>query len=262
MAETDPKKISGKNLKFYFGDKGAAWDDTKKVGLRSVSLSSNGSEIDVTDSETSGDGKEMVSSRSNHQLKLEGILKDSAGSKMVGKEATLSFDTTPYSLIDFDYQHNGDNLDVTDTGTPGDGFEFLAGRVGRASKITLWALSTDAHPVRSNTAKACVLTLKSGENITGTAKILNVDEGVEVNGAMKYTLSISWVTATVNIAKVPPFGVEKDWKILYFTGTTTDKATEGKGIINQWSISGSYNSEIKYTGTIDVNGEPNKTQAN
>jgi|GEM_PF-2666194 len=255
-------KMSGAAQALYFGTKGTGWTAASRVGIKNITASDSSSEIDVTDSETTGDSKEYLAGRGASSIKFDGILKDSNGLKLSGKNISLTYNSITYPLTDFEFQHNGDKIDVTDGGTAGNGYEYLAGRVARALSSSFWLKNTVLLPAKDDLYHPFTLTLKTGITITGSAKVLSSEITNEVGSSPKAKASFNVSTVDLSaITTLPTYGVAKDFKVLFQAGVTTDSALEGNGTIYQFSLSGSFNSEIKYSGTIDVNGSATQSVA-
>ena len=85
------------------------------------------------------------------------------------------------------YSENYGEIDVTDTGTTGDGKEYLGSRAERTFSITLF-METDAADLTMNTAAALILDFE-GKTYVGSGSLLTktVDGAIDSAVSAVYT---------------------------------------------------------------------------
>ncbi len=237
-------KVLGKLMSFKWNGadvdiQSANWDEAFNV-------------TDVTDSATAGDGKETVVGRATRELKIEGVVK-SGGIAQVGKNMNFLFNSANYWVTDASYEVTFDEVDVTDSGTSGDGTEFEPGFAERKSKLDLW-LQDDSSEIPLQTAQSATLTFATGISVAGNFRPESMSIQGEVKGAQKYSIDGTWqggVTET-GLGLMP--GDKKPFAIVYKTGAVSNKEITGTATLMAMSISANINGEIRVSYTIKVNG--------
>ena len=102
------------------------------------------------------------------------------GSKMV-------FDSTTYYVTDLTYGQTANRIDVTDTGTAGDGTEFVYGRVERTISVDMWKDSASTGPA-IKTKKACTIYYENNQYI-GSASFESSEIAGSIDTGIKLSLS-------------------------------------------------------------------------
>lgn len=102
------------------------------------------------------------------------------GSKMI-------YDGTTYYVTDLSYDEKADKVDVTDTGTSGDGKEYVYTRSERTISVDLWKDSATLVPA-IKTLKACTLQFE-GNKWIGSASFDGFNVSGQINNAVKLTLN-------------------------------------------------------------------------
>ena len=64
--------------------------------------------------------------------------------KKVLTTGKFTFNSVEYKVTDVRFEENYNEIDVTDTGTSGDGKEYLGGRAERSFTVTIWMQAGDA----------------------------------------------------------------------------------------------------------------------
>lgn len=108
------------------------------------------------------------------------MILSTTGSKMI-------FDGTTYYVTDLSYAENSSRIDVTDTGTTGDGTEFVYSRVERPITISMWKSSTADGPA-IRTKKACTIAFE-GYSYIGSASFESKTVAASLDAGVKLDLS-------------------------------------------------------------------------
>lgn len=101
--------------------------------------------------------------------------------------SAIVFDGTTYYLTDLTYGQTANRIDVTDTGTSGDGTEFVYGRVERTISVDMWKDSASAGP-SLKTKKACTIKFENNLYI-GSASFESVEIAGSIDTGIKMTLA-------------------------------------------------------------------------
>jgi predicted secreted protein len=112
----------------------------------------------------------------------------------------FTFNSSPYDVTDFTYNEDYGQIDVTDTGTTGDGKEYLGGRKETTFEVGLICDLTDAD-LTMNTEYAAIIDFE-GKTYSGNAVLLtkaitaSIDDAVKAKytGRFNGTVSITPVT--------------------------------------------------------------------
>jgi len=250
------EKLLGKLLSIKF--------DNAEVDVQSHNYDESFNVIDVTDTATSGDGKETITSRATRELKIDGLLK-SGGVAQKGNNMNFLFNSVSYKVTDINFEETYDEIDQTDSGTTGDGTEFQAGFAERKTSLSLWVQDTVASIARG-VQKAATLTFASGITIAGNFRPESMKNEGEVKGSIKQTIDGTWqgsVTETPNPLGGLAMAVSKSVDIIYKVGTPTtgtDKKLSGTATIFARSISAEASGEIKISWSMKFNGAVTETQ--
>ena len=110
---------------------------------------------------------------------------------MAGKEAfvtgSFTYGATKYVLTTMNYSENYGEIDVTDTGTSGDGKEYLGSRAERTFSIGLFVL-TDIADITMNTEAALIMDFE-GKTYAGSGSLLTktIDGSIDSAVTATYT---------------------------------------------------------------------------
>lgn len=99
----------------------------------------------------------------------------------------LTFNAVEYAVTSFDYNEQYDEVDVTDTGTTGDGKEYLGGRAERTFTVVMWRDTGVAAPPR-NSAQTMELDFE-GLTYAGTGIILSMQVTASTDNAIQMTVT-------------------------------------------------------------------------
>ncbi len=208
--------------------------------------------IDVTDNGTSGDGKETVVSRATRTITVEGILKPST-TKLVGKDMNFTFNSVSYKLTDASFEETYDEVDLTDSGTTGDGTEFDVGRADRKLTLDLYMLDSQANIIRG-TEQAATLAFAAGSDVAGSFR----PESLKITGAIKDAVKVniagSFQGAPTQTGLGLTAGTSGAFIITYADGTTTDKAISGTAVLMSKKVTANVKGEVKVSYTFKVSG--------
>lgn len=97
------------------------------------------------------------------------------------------FDGSTYYLTDLTFNQGSDKIDVTDTGTSGDGKEYIYGRKERTFNAQAWKDSATALPTLA-TSKACTLKFE-GNMYVGSASLESVEVAGSIDNGVKLTVN-------------------------------------------------------------------------
>jgi hypothetical protein len=182
------------------------------------------------------------------------------GAKLPGKNASATIASVSTAVVSFKFTESYGEFDATDTGTSGDGTEFIVGRAKRTSSIEVIMQDTVADLLTNNpTAVAVVLTLGSGLTITGNAIFTKKGINSIAKGDMvKVAYDMSWVgSVTITLANLLAMGAStatiirwKGW------GTTTQKQVSGNAIVIGRTFEMDVNSIAKVSYDLDWVGQP------
>lgn len=99
----------------------------------------------------------------------------------------MIFDGTTYYVTDLTYGQTANRVDVTDTGTAGDGTEWVYGRKERTISVDAWKDSATNLPTLA-TKKACTLAFE-GNLFVGSASFESVEIAASIDTGVKFSLS-------------------------------------------------------------------------
>lgn len=117
--------------------------------------------------------------------------------KKVLTTGKFTFNSVAYAITRLRFNEAYSEVDVTDTGTTGDGKEYLGGRAERTFEVDLW-LDIAASDLTLNSALALVMDFE-GKTYSGTAVLLeksseaSIDEGIKqtYRGRFNGTVTVS-----------------------------------------------------------------------
>lgn len=121
-------------------------------------------------------------------------------SKKVLNTGLLTFNGQTYPVISMDFNEQQGEVDVTDTGTTGDGKEYLGGRVDRNVTVELY-MQDDDPDIALNTPAAGELDFE-GKTYAGTFIFLSRNTNGAIDAAIKqtYTARINGAVTTTPAA--------------------------------------------------------------
>lgn len=244
-------KILGKLQSLTFG--GA------DVPIQSHNLDESYNVIDVTDTETTGDGKETLVSRATRTLQLEGVLRNGSGVAQVGAAMNFNFDSTDYKLIDASFEETFEEIDSTDSGTSGDGTDFEVSYADRKSNLSMFVADTTAEIARK-VAEAATLTFATSHTAAGNFRPESIKYGNEVKGMAKVDVGGTWQGAVTQTGLGLTGGTSAAVVLIYKDGGTTDKKFEGTAIITAKSLTANVNGEVRVSYTMKIKGAITPTQ--
>lgn len=185
------------------------------------------------------------------------------GTKVTGKDMSFSFNATTVPVTDADISISYDELDATDTSSTGDSSETEVSRADRESKISVIMRSDAADLLTTNPApQACILTLATGQTITGTAIPISKEIVNEVKGLVKIDYAFKWRGTPTEVAAGLATAVEKAFIIIHKRGTSTNKQYSGNAIITQKTITATIKGITKISYTFRINGAVTSAVAN
>jgi hypothetical protein len=238
-------KILGKLMQFKF--------DGAIKHIESENFDESFNVIDMTDTETSGDGKETAVGRATRTLQVSMFLRNGSNVKVIPTTMQLTHNSIVYPLTDMSYSVSHDEIDVTDGATTGDGVEILPSFATRESSFDLWMKDTVAEPV-TKTAYAATAQLISGVTIAGSLRLESSKNQGSVKDAIKVSTNGTWQGAVTDSSlNLLPVAVSKAIIMIYKDGTT-DKALSGTGMITALNFNANINSGILVTYTIKFSG--------
>lgn len=185
------------------------------------------------------------------------------GTKVSGKDMSFSFSGTTVPVTDIDMSISYDELDATDTSSTGDSSETEVSRADRESKISVIMRSESADLLTTNpTPQNCVITLASGQTITGKAIPMNKEIVNEVKGLVKIDYSFKWRGNPTEVGAGLATAVQKAFIIIHKRGASTNKQYSGNAIITQKTITATIKGLTKISYTMRVNGAVTSAVAN
>jgi len=185
------------------------------------------------------------------------------GDKLTGKTLgfTLGGAAVPLTAVDISIKF--DSIDVTDTSTTGDGTETIVSRAERASKLSAILKSDDVDLLSTNpTSEAAVLTLASGQTVTGNVIPISKEIADEATGYAKVDYSFKWKGAPTEVNTGLICGVEHTFKLILKRGVTTNKEYTGNAIITEKTISSEVKGLTKTSYSVSINGVLTRAVAN
>lgn len=238
-------KVLGKLAKFSF--------NSLDVPLKSTDFDEGFDVIDVTDNATSGDGKETVISRATRTITIEGIHKNSGGDKITGKNMLFTHNSVPYKVTDMSYEVNFDEIDLTDSGTSGDGTEIDIGRAERKVSLDCFILNSAAEIVRG-IAQAATLLFATGVTVAGSFRPEGIKIKTELKAGDKVTISGAFQGAVTESNMGLVGGTSAPFVLNYDDGTVSDKAISGTAILMSKKFSANVKGEVTLSYTFKVSG--------
>lgn len=185
------------------------------------------------------------------------------GTRVSGKDMAITLDSVEVPVTDIEYSSNYDELDGTDTSTTGDATETETNRADRESKITMIMRSESADLLTTSPGvKTIVITLASGQTISGSGILTQKETDAQVKDYVKKTYTIKWRGKPTETLVGLATAVENAFKVIYKRGASTNKETTGNAIITQKTITANIKSLIKVSYTFRVNGAPSYAVAN
>ncbi len=244
--------INGKTIKFYFGDIVAPATKPPEVEITGFTPSVQFDESQTTTSSTVGDGKAITLIRKKVSAKVESILKDTPGGpEITGNTLAMTVNGVAVPITKVDYSVAYDEHKITSSSSPAGFHEFDSVRAERKGKLDVYMEGT-ADLALSNTAVPVVITLETGNTITGDAKFKNKAPVGDVNEFSKNSYDYSYQGAPVEVGVGLTAGVKTDCLIEFDNG----KSIAGKAIIFTKDVSAEVDKEVKisygitFTGTV------------
>lgn len=216
---------------------------------------------DVTDSCTSGDGEETALGRTTETFDLNGYLKDGSGARISCKALNFDFDGENYKAKDINMEESGNEIDVTDGGTTGNGTETLVGFVSRKSQFQFLMHDDVAEPAE-NDLVSTTITFATGVTVVGDFRFETYGDSIKVkDDAVGISQSGSWQGGiTKNGLGSLNVGDEDTIAIIYKTGAGSNKERVGTAILLGITFTANYNDDLKVTYRFKVNGELTENQ--
>lgn len=106
--------------------------------------------------------------------------------KKVLQTGKFKFEGTEYPVTAFDFTEAYDEVDVTDTGTSGDGREFLGSRANRTFTVTMWMEAGDAD-LAMNVDQASTEIDFEGKVYAGTVRLLQKTNSASIDAGVQQT---------------------------------------------------------------------------
>jgi len=106
--------------------------------------------------------------------------------KIMFNTGSFAYNGTTYYVTSLKESDKYTKVDVTDTGTTGNGKEFVYGRVEQGFNVEMWASSSAAVPVKG-ASKACTLNF-NGITFAGSASLESVEVAASIDQAVKLTV--------------------------------------------------------------------------
>lgn len=185
------------------------------------------------------------------------------GTKVTGKDMAFSFNATTVPVTNADISINFDELDATDTSSTGDSSETEVSRADRESKISVIMRSESADLLSTNpVAQNCILTLATGQTITGKAIPISKEITNEVKGLVKIDYAFKWRGTPTESAAGLATAVQQAFKIVHKRGSSTNKEYSGNAIITQKNITATIKGLTKISYTFRINGAVTSAVAN
>lgn len=244
--------INGKTIKFYFG--GIVSPATKPPEIEITGFTPNVAydESPTTTSSTIGDGKAITLIRKKVSVKVDAILKDTIGGpEITGNTLAMTVNAVAVPITKVDYEVAYDEHKITNASSPTGFHEFGSVRAERKGKLDAYMEGT-ADLALSNTAVPVVITLETGNTITGDAKFKNKAPVGDVNEFTKNSYDFSFQGAPAEVGVGLVAGVKTDCLIEFDNG----KSIAGKAIIFTKSIAAEVEKEVRlsygitFTGTV------------
>lgn len=116
-------------------------------------------------------------------------------SKKIFKTGALSFSGSSYVVTAFNYAENYGEIDVTDTGTSGDGKEYLGSRAERTFTVSLF-MEVTGSDLTMNSSAPLEMDFE-GKTYAGTGSMLtktvdaSIDNAVEVTYTGRFNGSVT-----------------------------------------------------------------------
>ncbi len=244
--------INGKTIKFYLGDIVAPATKPPEIEITGFTPSVQYDESQTTTTSTIGDGKAITLIRKKVSAKVEAILKDTIGGpEITGNTLGMTVNGVAMPITKVDYEVAYDEHKITNASSPSGFHEFDAVRAERKGKLDVYMEGT-ADLALSNTAVPVVITLETGNTISGDAKFKDKAPVGDVNEFTKNSYGYSFQGAPTEIGVGLTAGVKTDCLIEFNSG----KSIAGKAIIFTKSISAEVDKEVKlsygivFTGTV------------
>lgn len=173
------------------------------------------------------------------------------GSKVDGKTMALTVGGTSYPVTTANYNVSYTDIDTTDSSTSANDTESIVGRATRKTKAECFVNSTAADMMAATlpAAAATTLTLATGVTISGQAIPIAKSISDSVKDAAKVSYDLNWIGAPTE-TKIPfALGVQKAFKMILQTGTSTNKEYTGNALFTSRDIS----SSVKDGGKVSLN---------
>jgi len=152
------------------------------------------------------------------------------GSLITGGTLAITIGGSTRKITVIDYVEKLDEFPATTTGTNPYNKDIATGRAAITSKIDMIMYDNEADDLvnASPTAKAIVITWKTGNTITGNAIFSNIDIPASVEGIVKVSASVEWQgVPTVVGCGYLSLGTSQTYKAIYKVGSTTNKEVAG-----------------------------------
>lgn len=211
--------LTGKDVKFYFGDIVAPATKPPEIDVANVALSVAATEKGTTTSTTAGDGKESTIIRKKYSVKVEGTLENASGKKITGNTLALTVGGVAKNITKVNYEVQYDEHNTTNSSTPAGFTHSTAVRASRKGKMDIW-VEDEADIALEDTAAAVVITFDTGHTVTGNAKFSNKDPQGEVEGVSKNSYALTFQGAPTEVGLGIPMAVKTDCLIEFATGKT------------------------------------------
>lgn len=237
--------LTGKDVKFYFGDITEPATKPPEIDVANVSLSVQATEKGTTTSGTTGDGKESTIIRKKYSVKIEGPLENSSGKKITGNTLALSVGGVAKNVTKVDYEVQYDEHNTTNASTPAGFTHSTAVRASRKGKLELW-VEDEADISLEDTAAAVVITFDTGHTVTGNAKFSDKAPQGEVEGVSKNSYSMTFQGAPIEVGLGLAMATKKKCLIEFATG----KTYSGDAICFSKAVASGADDELKISHTI------------
>lgn len=243
--------ITGKTIKFYFGDIVEPATKPPEIEITGFTSSVQMDESQTTTSSTTGDGKAITLIRKKVSAKVEAILKTSGGVEVTGNTLAMTVGGSAIPITKVDYEVAYDEHKITNASSPAGFHEFGYVRAERKGKLDVYLEGTTDLAV-DNTSRAVVITLAPGQTITGNAKFKDKNPVGDVNEFSKNSYSYSYQGEPIEVGIGLVAGIKKDCLIEFADG----KSIAGKAIIFTKNVSSEVEKEAKlsygltFTGTV------------
>lgn len=97
----------------------------------------------------------------------------------------FTFDSVAYAVVDLRFGEQYNEIDVTDTGTSGDGKEFISTRADRSFTIGIW-MNVAAADLAMNSPKTAEIDFE-GKKYSGTVILLSKENEGAIDNGIKQT---------------------------------------------------------------------------